>query len=100
MVSTCNIRPQRPHAVSTEAPGLPFEKRELRGWPGIVVPQPRPGVPQPRPGVPQPAPHLQAHPFRGEPAAGESGRVRLNAAVGKVRRTGGRGQMAVSGKEW
>ena len=69
------------------------QERELRGGPGIVVLQPRPGAIQP-------APHLRAHLLCGEPAAGKSRRVRLDAVVGAVRRPGGRVQRAVGRKEW
>ena len=71
----------------------PVQKRELRVWPGIVVLQPRPGAIQP-------APHLRAHLLRGEPAAGKPRRVRLDAAVGEVRRPGGRFQGAIGLEEW
>ena len=36
------------------------------------------------PEVLRPAPRLRVHLLRGEPAAGESGRVRLDATVGKA----------------
>jgi hypothetical protein len=44
----------------------------------------------------QPAPHFWAHFLRGKPAVGQPWRVRYNAALGEIRRSGGRHRRSVS----